>query len=139
MAQIIDIKAARKDLEEIQAKIAAKEAEFEKSVAKLREEEADIKSDYAHFLRRELASLEEKPARKPPARTRKQSSINDDDIMDVLQKAQVEVSAGRMREIGGWSKADISPNSLSVRLRRLVEEGRIIKSGERRNSTYRIP
>lgn len=57
----------------------------------------------------------------------------------MARPAADEISAGQIYEAIGGAKLGISPASLSQKLRPMVEEGQLAKTGEKRGTRYRVP
>lgn len=74
------------------------------------------------------------PQTRPRAGGRRLSGISDEAIIDVV-KANPNCGAAKIREI----LPGISSNAMSMRLTRIVNNGDLIRMGERRNTHYRVP
>lgn len=136
------------DLAELQSKkdrilaigkeIAHQRSEFEKSISELVRQQEKLRDEYAAALRAELASIGGSASNGVTSRTRAPKGSNKIDpatIVAVLEAAQVEISAADIKERAGITA---SSNSLSIALKKMVDDGQIIRVGERRASKYRI-
>lgn len=138
MADLQELMRMKDALSAIDAELETKQKDFERSVAELREKRASLRRDYAAALRHELAGVGGDDASSTPRRRAPRGSAakpDPDAILQALQRAQEPVSADRIRELAGIDHS-ISPNSLSSALKTLVEEGQVVRTGERRGTKY---
>jgi hypothetical protein len=116
-------------------------SEFEKSIAELVGQQKAAESEYAIALRAELASLGQTASSNSHGAARRtraprgSSEIVASQVFDWLEKVQGEKKAG---EIASGAGLAVSPNTLSLVLKKLSQEGRIVKSGERSQTVYRV-
>jgi hypothetical protein len=126
----MDIAKVQRELAKLDEQIEAERQKFEAATADIRAKRREIEKDYRAFLRRELESLDGAPAK------RRGGKIDDEAIIGVLRQTEGEIGAQEIRT--GAGIGDESSNALSQRLKSLVDEGRIVKTGERRGTKYRL-
>ena len=129
----LDIAKRQDELAAVDKKIDAETAKYEAATRTLRDQRSVLEKDYKAFLRSELASL---GGEAPTRRTRGSGSkVDDEAVIGHLRRAQIEQSASDIKAGTGF---DGSSNALSVALKRLTDEGRIKKTGEKRGTRYSI-
>jgi DNA-binding Lrp family transcriptional regulator len=65
--------------------------------------------------------------------------INSKDAAAILQAVQAHGGIAGQKEIAGSLGSPISERTLQLRLRRLVDEGRLVREGARKVARYRLP
>jgi septal ring factor EnvC (AmiA/AmiB activator) len=141
MAEMQDLAAKKKTLAALESEIAAQQQKFEDSIAELREQHEKLRREYADALRAELASIGgsvrtadgSRPRAPRGSRARPDAAA----ILAAIERAQEPISGERIRELAGIP-ATVSSNSMSTALRTLVDEGRVVREGQRRGTKYRI-
>lgn len=136
---LADLQQKQDELAAVKAEIAAEEEKFNAAVARLRERQRELEAELANGLRAELASLGSATDQKPLRHGRPRSVLDERRIVDVVRKAPDEISAGQIYEAIGGANLGISPASLSQKLRSMVEDGQLVRHGEKRGTRYRVP
>ena len=139
MPELAELQTQKDKITAIGKEIAHQHEEFQKSIKSLLDEQKRLQDEYASALRAELASVgaisrnSASPARVRAARG--SNKVDEAAIIEVLEKAQIEISAADIKD-----RANItaSSNSLSIALKRMVDSGAIVRIGERRASKYKI-
>lgn len=139
MADLKDLAMKKERLAAIDAEIAAAQQTFEESIAALRREREAVRREYESFLRAELASLDGRAAPSPSQRAPRGSAPKPDaeKILAAIEKAQIPVSVERVRELAGIPRA-VSSNAMSSALKKLVDEGKVRREGQRRGTRYSV-
>ncbi len=77
------------------------------------------------------------PKEATPRRNGTRPIIDDARIIDALRKAQVEITANRLRQLANIPES-VPSHVFTKRMAELVESGRVVRTGERRGTRYRI-
>jgi biotin carboxyl carrier protein len=145
MADLQDLAATKARIDAIEAEIAAQQQNFEESIRELRAEHDNLTREYTDGLRAELARLQ--PSRRGRASSDGESAAraprgsrprpDAGAVLAAIERAQEAISVERMRELANVP-GSVSSNTMSTLLRRLVEEGQVVREGQRRGTRYRI-
>ena len=137
-----DLQAKKDKIEKLTGDIETARSKFEASITAKTKQLERLQSEYVKALQGELRrfgaaapAAAARPAATPASkRPRARGSIDADAIIAVV-RANPGIGARGIAEKAGITA---TPNALSVRLRRMVDAGALKKSGERRQTTYRV-
>lgn len=136
---LASLQEKRDKIEALTKKIDSDRAKFEASIAALVQEQETLQAEYVRGLQSELADF---GVSAPRARARRGSGgggggkIDEEAVIAVVRRGGGEgVSANDIKE---GAKLTASGNALSVKLKALVDEGKLSKTGEKRGTRYTI-